>query len=291
MAALGSSADRSALVALHHFSNLATGERDLKRLLAQFASSTLDAIKRADRLSVYSADTDSDEFQPVYAQTRNAEMRPEPLSRTLREMVFDRGEAVLFSISDPALGDAESSFNADIVTGLCASIWNGDRVIGLALVDSQRKHSPPLTLEDLTCFTLLAHQTALCIDNTQLTTGLVKTVDELTSIQAEMEQLAFFDPLTGLHNRRLFLDRLEQAVRNSRRTRQRLAVLYLDLDDFKQVNDTLGHGIGDTLLCTIGDRLLGCVRTEDTVARLGGDEFAVLMTDIIGIDGPKVVAE
>ncbi len=291
LAALGASADRSALIALHRFSNLATGERDLKRLLAQFASSTLDAIKRADRLSVYLVDSDSGEFQPVYAQTRSAAEPPEPLSRTLREMVFDRGEAVLFSISDPALGDAQSLFNAEIVSGLCAPIWNGDRVIGLALVDSQRKHSPPLTLEDLTCFTLLAHQAALCIDNAQLTTGLVKTVDELTSIQAEMEQLAFFDPLTGLHNRRLFLDRLEQAVKNSRRTRQRLAVLYLDLDDFKQVNDTLGHGVGDVLLCTIGDRLRGCVRNEDTVARLGGDEFAVLMSDIIGIDGPKVVAE
>ena len=291
LAALGASADRSALVALHNFSNLATGERDLKRLLAQFASSTLDAIKRADRLTVYLMDSDSDEFQPVYAQTRSAEVPPEPLSRTLREMVFDRGEAVLFSISDPALGDAQSLFNADIVSGLCAPIWNGDRVIGLALLDSRRKHSPPLTLEDLTCFTLLAHQAALCIDNAQLTSGLVKTVDELTAIQAEMEQLAFFDPLTGLRNRRLFFDRLEQAVRNCGRTRQRLAVLYLDLDNFKQVNDTLGHGVGDTLLCTIGDRLLGCVRNQDTVARLGGDEFAVLMTDIIGIDGPKVVAE
>jgi diguanylate cyclase (GGDEF)-like protein len=119
----------------------------------------------------------------------------------------------------------------------------------------------------------------------------VKSVDELTSIRAEMELLAFFDPLTSLHNRRLFLDRLEQAVRNSRRTRQRLAVLYMDLDGFKQVNDTLGHDVGDSLLCSVGDRILGCVRNEDTVARIGGDEFAVLMTDIIGIDGPKVVAE
>ena len=291
LAALGAAADRSALIALHRFSNVATGERDLRRLLGQFASSTLDAIKKADRLSVYLKEADSDDFQPAYAQTRSAEIRPEPLSRTLRKMVFDRGEAVLFSISDPALDDSESLFNADIVSGLCAPIWNGDRVIGLALVDSQRKHSPPLTLEDLTCFTLLAHQAALCIDNAQLTTGLVKTVDELTSIQAEMQQLAFFDPLTGLHNRRLFLDRLEQAVRTGRRTPQRLAVLYLDLDHFKEINDTLGHGVGDTLLCTVGDRLLGCVRNEDTVARLGGDEFAVLMTDIIGIEGPKVVAE
>jgi diguanylate cyclase (GGDEF)-like protein len=88
---------------------------------------------------------------------------------------------------------------------------------------------------------------------------------------------ALRDPLTGLANRALFNDRLTHAMQLHQRDQQSVAVLSLDLDDFKLVNDSLGHPAGDTLLVLIAERLLGCVRTSDTVARLGGDEFAVLM--------------
>ena len=88
---------------------------------------------------------------------------------------------------------------------------------------------------------------------------------------------ALRDPLTGLANRALFNDRLTHAMQLHERDNQAVAVLSLDLDDFKLVNDSLGHPAGDALLVLVGERLLGCVRTGDTVARLGGDEFAVLM--------------
>jgi diguanylate cyclase (GGDEF)-like protein len=93
---------------------------------------------------------------------------------------------------------------------------------------------------------------------------------------------AFHDSLTGLPNRRLFLDRLEQALLHRQRVPARLAVLFLDLDRFKWINDSLGHGAGDRLLVTVTHRLEAALRAGDTVARFGGDEFLVLCTDVSG---------
>ena len=101
---------------------------------------------------------------------------------------------------------------------------------------------------------------------------------KLTLVE-EMGRLARHDSLTGLPNRTLFLDRVEQAVARSRRAKRQIAVLFLDLDGFKSVNDRFGHAAGDELLNTVAKRLLGCVREGDSVARLGGDEFAVLLED------------
>jgi diguanylate cyclase (GGDEF)-like protein len=81
-----------------------------------------------------------------------------------------------------------------------------------------------------------------------------------------------------LPNRRLFLDRLEQEVKHAKRSKIPLAVLFMDLDGFKEVNDTLGHEAGDRVLELVAERLIKCVREEDTVARLGGDEFTVILT-------------
>lgn len=105
-------------------------------------------------------------------------------------------------------------------------------------------------------------------------------ITELKVANQRMEQLALFDSLTGLANRRLFLDRLEQAVINAKRHHCQVALLFLDLDQFKRINDTLGHDAGDMLLLTVADRLKSCVRSQDTVARLGGDEFTILLNDI-----------
>ena len=113
--------------------------------------------------------------------------------------------------------------------------------------------------------------------------GWVITYHDVTDLRRaneEIEHLAFYDPLTGLPNRRLLLDRLGQAPVLSQRSGKVGALLFLDLDHFKDLNDTLGHEVGDELLQAVAQRLLANVRVADTVARLGGDEFVVMLSDL-----------
>ncbi|MBB3183696.1 diguanylate cyclase (GGDEF)-like protein/PAS domain S-box-containing protein [Halomonas fontilapidosi] len=105
-------------------------------------------------------------------------------------------------------------------------------------------------------------------------------ISQRKAAEEEIHQLAFYDPLTGLPNRRLMLDRLEGALKDSYRSDQFGALLHVDMDNFKQVNDTLGHHAGDQLLQQVAGRLGGVLRATDTLARLGGDEFAVLLHDL-----------
>jgi diguanylate cyclase (GGDEF)-like protein len=102
--------------------------------------------------------------------------------------------------------------------------------------------------------------------------------------------LAHHDPLTGLPNRVLFYERLKQSVAQAKRRKNQLAVLFLDLDNFKTINDSLGHSVGDKMLKTVGARLLSCMRAEDTVSRLGGDEFVVVIPEISEPDDAVKVA-
>ncbi|HEV7666189.1 MAG TPA: sensor domain-containing diguanylate cyclase, partial [Chloroflexota bacterium] len=114
--------------------------------------------------------------------------------------------------------------------------------------------------------------------------GLVlngRDVTDRRALEAQLAHQAFHDSLTGLANRALFRDRLGHALERSRRSATRLAVLFLDLDDFKAINDGLGHEAGDMLLVGVAERLDQCVRTCDTVARLGGDEFAILVEEAV----------
>lgn len=110
--------------------------------------------------------------------------------------------------------------------------------------------------------------------------GIARDITPRKKAEDEVRQLAFYDPLTGLPNRRLLLDRLQQALLDSARTLHHGALLFIDLDNFKDINDTLGHEIGDLLLKKVALRLNKCVRESDTVARLGGDEFVVMLQDL-----------
>ncbi|WP_315651775.1 bifunctional diguanylate cyclase/phosphodiesterase [Roseateles aquae] len=110
--------------------------------------------------------------------------------------------------------------------------------------------------------------------------GLTRDITERKRAEAAIEQLAFYDPLTGLPNRRLLLDRLNQALASSRRNGRHGALLFIDLDNFKSLNDTMGHGMGDRMLQAVAQRLRAALRSEDTVARWGGDEFVVLLQDL-----------
>ena len=114
--------------------------------------------------------------------------------------------------------------------------------------------------------------------------GVARDVTALRQAEVELRYLAHHDPLTGLTNRSLFYDRLDSALHAAHRHQSGLALLFLDLNDFKLINDVHGHAVGDRVICSVARRLEGCVRETDTVARMGGDEFIVLLTDVLSAD-------
>jgi diguanylate cyclase (GGDEF)-like protein/PAS domain S-box-containing protein len=119
----------------------------------------------------------------------------------------------------------------------------------------------------------------------------VRSIEERRALTERLRHQAFHDALTGLANRSLFRDRVEHALSRRGAAEGSVAVMFVDLDDFKLVNDSLGHQAGDRLLVTVAERLRACLRPMDTAARLGGDEFAVLLEEIHGVGGAIEVAE
>jgi diguanylate cyclase (GGDEF)-like protein/PAS domain S-box-containing protein len=117
-----------------------------------------------------------------------------------------------------------------------------------------------------------------------------RDISQRKATEKQLEYQAYYDALTGLPNRLLFRDRVVNALPQARRNRRALAVMYLDLDHFKLVNDGLGHSIGDALLSEVAMRLQGCIRASDTISRLGGDEFTILVTEISDSDAAAGVA-
>lgn len=114
--------------------------------------------------------------------------------------------------------------------------------------------------------------------------GIFSDITERKKAEERIRNLAYFDVLTGLPNRRLFNDRLSMAINAAKRHHQRLAILFLDLDLFKRINDTLGHSVGDRVLEEMANRLKLCMRDSDTVSRMGGDEFTILLSEIQDVE-------
>ncbi|VAW75955.1 diguanylate cyclase/phosphodiesterase (GGDEF & EAL domains) with PAS/PAC sensor(s) [hydrothermal vent metagenome] len=173
---------------------------------------------------------------------------------------------------------------------------------GIAAVDKSDNHD--FTGHDLEMLNLFARQIAFAIENaiyveelqeaTERTENYRQQLEQsnqrLIKTNDELEHLALHDPLTGLPNRSLVMDRLQQAILTARRNQEPMALLMIDLDHFKEVNDTLGHLIGDQLLVRVGERFQSALREPDTLGRLGGDEFAVVLPRA-GQEDAVIVAE
>jgi diguanylate cyclase (GGDEF)-like protein len=120
--------------------------------------------------------------------------------------------------------------------------------------------------------------------------GVFSDITRRKMAEEQMQFLAHHDGLTSLPNRGLFLERLNHAIARAHRTQDQIALLFLDIDNFKQINDTLGHHVGDQLLQIVAQRLTSCVREGDTVARLGGDEFTIILESINHADDVAPIA-
>lgn len=173
---------------------------------------------------------------------------------------------------DPSQSDSGGLPDADFYRSIWTSIqrvgsWNGEII-------NRRKNSTVYP----------AYLTITAVKGTEgIINNYVATLTDITirkSAEHEIERLAFYDPLTALPNRRLLLDRLKKALASSARNGLQGALLFIDLDNFKTLNDTLGHHVGDLLLQQVAERLSTCIRENDTVARLGGDEFVVMLENL-----------
>jgi diguanylate cyclase (GGDEF)-like protein len=157
-------------------------------------------------------------------------------------------------------------------------------VLGLMVAANRLGDQRTFTEEDLKLFEALANHASVSLENRHL-------IERLRAEAADKEHQALHDSLTGLPNRMLFQQRVSRALAAGIDSEAKVGVMLLDLDRFKEVNDTLGHHNGDLLLQEIGDRLRRILRAGDTVARLGGDEFAVLLPDLAGEEAAMAAAE
>ncbi|MEA2002511.1 MAG: EAL domain-containing protein, partial [Actinomycetota bacterium] len=185
--------------------------------------------------------------------------------------VIDRSGSLASSAGDRRL---------PITAAMVAPVIVGSEQTGIIVVANPINDTALFSDSDLRLLATLAGQVGVAVDNGRLEDSLA----ELTDLKAELQHQALHDGLTGLANRSLFSESVFHALQMTRRTGRDIAVLFLDLDDFKNVNDSLGHASGDELLRAASDLLRNECRPEDTIARLGGDEFAVLLEDV---DGPQ----
>lgn len=160
-------------------------------------------------------------------------------------------------------------------------------VIGLAFEEEGVK----VDQQELALLSNFSQLASIALDNAKLYTSAQREVDERKRTEEKIRYQALHDQLTDLPNRTLFYDRLTQAIAHCRRHNKYLAVMFMDLDSFKLINDTMGHDMGDRLLKAIGERLGGIIRESDTVARIGGDEFTILLPNLSYQVDSALVAE
>ncbi|MDX8413260.1 MAG: diguanylate cyclase, partial [Mariprofundales bacterium] len=145
--------------------------------------------------------------------------------------------------------------------------------------------------KDGSTFAMSLRVNAMQLEGEDYFIGMVQDITARKQAEETINKLAYFDSLTGLPNRRMFMDRMGQALARTHRNKTGFSLLFLDLDGFKAVNDTLGHKAGDRVLTVVADRLRSCAREMDTVARLGGDEFTFILSDIMQREQVAIVVD
>jgi diguanylate cyclase (GGDEF)-like protein len=224
-----------------------------------------------------------------YAAARVA-LLDAPLNAKERELIDQQRQLILVAqpIQQQVVDLVSADFNqdaADLVIGEAIPAQN--KVVAvLAQLDAEAQRVTLIASRKAHEAHEVARFWMVLLSGAALLIGLIVAAVVLRythRVSRERERLATHDALTGLPNRMLFMDRLEQALVRAQRRNTLVGVMFIDLDRFKRVNDTLGHACGDQLICEVARRLCAAARAEDTVARLGGDEFVVVMNDATAI--------
>ena len=148
-----------------------------------------------------------------------------------------------------------------------------------------------LNRKDKTKVTVEINTALITVDGTKVVLGMVQDITERKEAEVKIRKMAYHDALTRLPNRVMFVDRLKVAMAYAQRHKQKLAVMLLDLDQFKDINDTYGHNVGDQLLRSVGNRLTGLLRKSDTISRMGGDEFFLLFPELTRVNDAVKIAQ
>jgi diguanylate cyclase (GGDEF)-like protein len=216
-------------------------------------------------------------------------MTPVELMAAERE-ISRVGQGSLLLSKSVAKNDAEAAAFLSsrlFKDAMVIALQGESRQIGTILVADRLGDSSTFDAQDLKLFETIAGQASVSLENGRLEHSLA----QLRQLEEQLKHQAFHDSLTGLANRALFSDRVVHALQRRTTGGHRLAVLFLDLDDFKTVNDSLGHIAGDQLLMDVADRVRGILRPEDTAARIGGDEFAILLEEVSGTKQAVQIAQ
>jgi diguanylate cyclase (GGDEF)-like protein len=262
---------------LHEITSLLYNSDDAPTALTDFLTAVRGAFRAESAELVLFGEDDA---PPTFSRSRDGE---KPIALQLLERREDADELVAWAdatgvltvrtgtVRDAAL-DHYAARNA-LKDAMASVLTTEGRVQGLLLVSGRLGDVGTFAGSDLALLETFARHVATSLDRGRLETDLRRVIE----LQEELRHAAMHDPLTELPNRTLFLDRTQHDLHLAGRNGQWPAVLYIDLDGFKPVNDTYGHQAGDLLLKVFSQRLQECVRTADTAARLGGDEFAVLL--------------
>lgn len=206
--------------------------------------------------------------------------------RIVWDQALDSDQAFVIDRSG-SLASSAGDRRLPITAAMVAPVRIGLEQIGIIVVANPVNDAALFSNADLKLVTSLAGQVGVAVENGQMEDSLA----ELTHLKAELAHQSLHDGLTGLANRSLFSENVFHALQMTRRTGGNVAVFFLDLDDFKNINDSLGHGAGDELLLAASNLLREEAENADTIARLGGDEFGVLMANLDGVPDATAVAQ
>ncbi len=277
--------ERLALEFLHGAGD-ALGSRELESAIVQLLSRARTMFSaEISQLTIFPSAPGEKAFRTtVHATGPDQVMDPLDITQ-LDDVLEAERDGVIIERHKSAPATAEMLARRGINEAMVALLRGETRILGALLVGGH-VDSRAFDARDLQLFQTLAIQTSTTLENGRLE----RSIARLTELQEQLTHQAFHDSLTDLANRTLFGDRIDHALLRSARVGRSIAVLFIDVDDFKGVNDTLGHAAGDALLVGIAGRLRASLRRPDTAARLGGDEFAVLLEDVEDASEAEIVA-